>query len=208
MDLEEFEGRFEDIKIVPVPVSYSLMGPFSLLFGLGVPKRINLVSKRINNILKSYSFDQACIHCHSNGTKVFSCLDPDIIKKFDWVFFAGSICHSDDDIALHGVKNRVINDCGLYDIYPLIASSISPRQFGHTGVVGFNNHPIIDRYFRIGHSQAISAGHFSDWIIPILRTGRVPKLKHKCPRFLLYIPRITRFLSAILIALLLLYYVF
>jgi len=86
-------------------------------------------------------------------------------RRFSWVFLLGSACHHHDDARLGELEALVVNDCGTLDIFPVLAAALRSRRFGHTGVVGFNNHPIVDRFYKCGHSDGKSARHFEENII-------------------------------------------
>ncbi|NBD30179.1 MAG: hypothetical protein GVY31_09080 [Alphaproteobacteria bacterium] len=199
------DGKFADIEFGYVPVSYALMTPLDLVAGLGSKKRSTLTEARVQDAFDASDADSYSIICHSNGTKVFASLSDDIKGKFDWVFFSGSICHHDDDRKLKNCAANLVNDCGVCDLWPIMLASIRPRTFGHTGVVGFGNSPITDRYFLLNHFGATKRPHFAEWILPVLRGGPVMGARvHKPPRVILFLPTLLRFGAlAILIAVLL-----
>lgn len=196
----KFEGRFEDIEVEIRPISYEMMGILNLFFDLGFKKRKLFTEKRILKALSESNFDFVSIQCHSNGTKLFSNLSPEIHSNFRWIFFAGSICHMNDDLKFEKSSANLINDCGIFDIFPILAASLCKRRFGHTGVIGFNNPPARDRFFNYGHSQATRPEHFLEWIIPILLTSEPiysPILS--APRSRLYAPSIIRLLFFLMV---------
>lgn len=190
---KKFSGRFEDVEIHTKPISYQLIGPIKLMTGQGRKERTKLVEHRIKKSLEDNEYDLASIHCHSNGTKVFAHLSSEVHTSFEWIFFAGSVCHPDDDIKLSSCKENIVNDCGVKDIFPILAAAVRPKVFGHTGVVGFNNPPVTDRFFQCGHSQANGPDHFEKWIIPILLGGELSNSPlSKAPRWRLFLPKIVR----------------
>lgn len=191
-------GGYVDIEIIVRPVSYTMIGPLSLFTGIGRARRAELVAARIRRAIEETPHDQVSIHCHSNGTKVYTALPGALQETFRWVFFAGSICHPDDDQTIASPERDVVNDCGVHDPFPILATAVMPWRFGHTGVVGFHNTPFHDRFFPYGHSRATGVGHFGEHLVPILRTDRVgPGGLQACPRSRLYAPFLVRLLAGI-----------
>lgn len=166
-------AKFQSLDITVKPVSYSLIGPISLFLGIGRKRRNNIVKERLEYALSRKSYDQYTLICHSNGTKIFSEITEHFYERLDYIFLCGSICHLNDDIRFRNFKNYIINDCGINDWWPLIASLLRPGTFGDTGSSGFCNEPILDRYYAYGHSDATKPKHFKENIIPVLATGKV-----------------------------------
>jgi hypothetical protein len=202
-DYQVVTGRFSNIKFVFAPVSYSMAFPHDILLSLGENDRVEKTEERIAAAIDRHAADNIEILCHSNGTKVFSELSDRTKKKFDWVFFAGSICHIDDEKKLRPCSENIVNDCGVRDIWPVVLTALRPKTFGHTGVVGFNNDPITDRYFTYNHYLATQKRHFQKWILPVLVKDHVRRARRHKPGFLkVNAPYFLRFLAvAFLVAL-------
>lgn len=177
MESVHYTGKNSDFSIVPVPISYTRLGILGWLFDIGHKSRIESVSKRVLNAIERDPDVPKSIVCHSNGTRVFSLLSDEIKSAFDLVFFAGSVCHFDSDIQLHKCR-KVINDCSQNDLVPLLAEIIRPNTFSQTGVIGFCNGPIVDRFYRFGHAGAKTNEHFENWIKQSVCKG---KFDYKIP---------------------------
>ena len=155
-------GRFGDVVVTCRPISYGLVWPFQLIRDRWRDKRIALVGHRIQKAIDDEPFDLISIQCHSFGTTVFAGLSQLLQQQFEWVFFAGSICHMNDDMRLQGCRGNVINDCGLRDIWPTIAAAISPKRYGNTGVTGFQNPPVQDRFFSVWSFRRLQHRSYED----------------------------------------------
>lgn len=99
---------------------------------------------------------------HSFGTYVVSRIlkeHPDI--RFEKIVLSGCLIKRSYpwDIYASGMrKSSIINDVGVRDIWPLIASC-STWGYGSTGRVGFKNATVTDRYFDYSHSEFFESKH-------------------------------------------------
>jgi len=189
-------GRFHGLEVTVVPISYQLTYPWDL-FTKKAEIKSRLVVERINHAIILTPHDVLSVHCHSYGTKIFSWLPEALRTSFDWIFFAGSICHENDDRLFEKHTNRIVNDCGKRDIFPIIAEALNSKIYSQTGVYGFHNPPFFDRFFQYGHSGATSTDHFKEWILPVLTTGKIAVVEAPCPRWVLHAPDILRCASRI-----------
>ncbi|MGY3438558.1 MULTISPECIES: hypothetical protein [unclassified Marinovum] len=201
-DYEAVSAGFRDISIKYAAVSHAMMGLRGLVLRHGADIRRALIKDRILDILEESEFDAVSIICHSHGTKIFAELPKAVQSQFDWVFFVGSICHMDDDRRLKSCSANLINECGVVDPWPVVLAAVRPGTYWHTGVVGFNNSPITDRYFKYGHSRGVRARHFGDWVLPVLRANDIRKPRDLRPgKFLVNAPVILRCSGAVIVAL-------
>ncbi|GEM_PF-829933 len=188
-------GKVATVAYKFVPISYRFPSKMQFLSGLGSSERCEIVEGRIKHAIEMEPSDSFSIICHSFGTKVFSGLSTELKSRFDWVFFAGSICLLNDELYLRACAGNLVNDCGGLDLLPALAEAVRPSIYGQTGVVGFGNHPINDRFFCIGHSGAVSQTHFRDWIFPVLETSQVECVEqYRAGKFRLALPWAIRIL--------------
>lgn len=197
---------FED-KVIVAPVSYGRLNRFSFILNLFIKRIDKRVINRMNKVYNLHKSSPISIMCHSNGTKILSRVISKLEFEPEYVFLVGSVCHLNDCDNLLA-RRRVINECGVNDIYPIFAETIRPYLFGATGVFGFNNYPIIDRQFSYKHSNALSRKHFEEWILPILTTGKVRKTAYLKPKYSKHFSHYTRMGILISITLLVSLYYF
>ena len=98
--------------------------------------------------------------------------------KFHRIIFCGGIvkddftwdmCHS--RIANGDVSEcHVVNDCGMKDILPVLAKSVT-WGFGSSGRFGFGHNLVKDRYYEKGHSDFFSTDFISDKWVPFIVEG-------------------------------------
>lgn len=167
-------ATIETVKVTSV--CYARLDTFSFIFGARDREIDEFVLGRLRAIQEAHPGWRVFIFAHSNGSKVLSRIMPRLGFPVAGVFLAGSICHPHDVGCFDDVEDFVVNDCGVKDIWPLLAAAVHPSQFGETGVVGFNSHPVVDRFFHFGHSGALTKEHFLAWVIPAIQYGvpRVP----------------------------------
>lgn len=208
-ELLENLSHFED-KLIIAPVSYGRVSTFSFLANINSRKVDNKVSKRMNSVKKIHPNSPISILCHSNGTKILSRVLENLDFIPEYIFTIGSVCHQ-DDCDKFVVNRRMVNECGIKDIYPIIAETIRPDLFGSTGVFGFNNYPIMDRHFVYSHSDGLAREHFEKYLIPIIINGKIERIeakKSKIPKHTSYYVRRFAIFVFFIFALYVLYRIF
>lgn len=155
------------------PISYRRLDTASFLFGWRDRQIDEFVLSRMKAIVRRFPSSPVPVFAHSNGAKVLARILDRLPVRPDGVFLAGAVCTKDDAGRFDDVRVFVANDCGLRDLWPLVAAALRPSVFGDVGVVGFGNSPIVDRFFAFGHAGALDPTHFQDWIYPSIVTGRL-----------------------------------
>ena len=163
-----------------VSADYKRFGPLLFVLGLGMASRSNEVRRGIEKILAEHPGAIVDVYCHSNGTKMFVAAAKEISRlTVRNLIFAGSICRNEELEQLLDHPgfdvDRIWNECGLKDRWPVIAEALRPDIFQQTGVRGFSNNRVTSRFYVHGdHGMGIRPKHFEKYIIPIL-TGRHDK---------------------------------
>ncbi|WP_201491299.1 alpha/beta hydrolase family protein [Pseudomonas paracarnis] len=117
---------------------------------------INKIVRDIRKLKDEEPLARISVIAHSFGTYVVSRIledHPDI--SFDKIVLSGCLIKRSypwDRNARNMRKSSIINDVGVRDIWPLIASCCT-WGYGSTGRVGFKNATVTDRYFNYSHSE-------------------------------------------------------
>lgn len=117
---------------------------------------VNKIVRDIRRLKSEEPLAKISVIAHSFGTYVVSRIledHPDI--KFEKIVLSGCLIKRSypwDRNAQNMQKSSIINDVGVRDIWPLIASC-STWGYGSTGRVGFKSATVTDRYFNYSHSE-------------------------------------------------------
>lgn len=132
-----------------VVTGLQLAGPFR-------SSPVNKIVRDIRRLKDEEPLARISVVAHSFGTYVVSRIleeHPDI--SFDKIVLCGCLIKRQypwDRNARAMRKSAILNDVGIRDIWPLIASC-STWGYGSTGRVGFKNAMVTDRYFNYSHSE-------------------------------------------------------
>jgi hypothetical protein len=177
----QVEGKFADIQIILVPLTHERISSYSFISGMSTKKAAEDLHRQIISVIRKLNDENIDVNeddysflCHSNGCKVLSYLFKDLEFEVQWIFLAGSVCRL-IDASVFRPKQRVINEVGVRDIWPWVAELLRPDLYGATGVYGFHRPPVLDRFFKYKHSEALTFNHFREWIAPIILTGRAKR---------------------------------
>ena len=85
---------------------------------------------------------------------------------FDWARYAHQIDYENSS------GFQVINDCGMKDVLPVFAKSIT-WGYGSAGRFGFGHPRVKDRYFNIGHSGFFDEKFVRTYWLPYLSKGQI-----------------------------------
>ena len=89
--------------------------------------------------------------------------------KYDWLVHSSQIDKlADKDLKLQ----RIVNDCGWRDIWPVFAESIT-WGYGSAGRFGFQTQNVANRYHPIGHSDFFNAEFIRKYWVPLISQGIV-----------------------------------
>jgi pimeloyl-ACP methyl ester carboxylesterase len=134
-----------------------------LRFLLPIPQFREKPVKRIARLLRdelSRKPGRISIVAHSFGSYIVLRLlerEPDI--HIHRLLLCGSIIPDSFDWGRHGHRLdadrdgdwQVVNDCGMKDVWPVLAKSIT-WGYGSSGRFGFGHPRVKDRFFDVGHS--------------------------------------------------------
>ena len=103
---------------------------------------------------------------------------PDI--KFHRLILCGGILEDDFRWERYGdrlapgdkLEWQVVNDCGMQDVWPILAKSIS-WGYGSTGRFGFGHVRVKDRFHAGGHSEFFTAEFATKYWLPYLSSSTV-----------------------------------
>ena len=165
------------------PVSYGAIYPWTCLFPQLRKKKIDLLVSRIKKEIEkaSRSGKKISFICHSCGTQIFSEIISDLnIKKLETVIFCGSVINRDYDFNEIFNKNphaKVINECGVKDLIPSLASSATSKDgLGSTGAIkGFSslNPSVTDRVHNTFHSSYFRDDFIEKYWIPLFEQNKI-----------------------------------
>ena len=160
-------------------------------------KPVNFVAAKIRNLVNRERENhpgetiEISVLAHSYGTYIISkilSLPETNDLKFCRVILCGSIIKEDHrwDIADARVKDRIVNDCGYRDIWPIMAKSMTVG-YGPTGVVGITDHKVKNRYHPFKHSDFFNYDFAKKYWAPYYKDGTiVPRdSKRKSPPWIL-----------------------
>ena len=117
---------------------------------------VNKIVRDIRRLKEEEPLARISVIAHSFGTYVVSRIledHPDI--SFEKIVLCGCLIKRQypwDRNARSMRKSAILNDVGVRDIWPLIASCTT-WGYGSTGRVGFKNAMVTDRYFDYSHSE-------------------------------------------------------
>jgi pimeloyl-ACP methyl ester carboxylesterase len=144
-------------------------------------RAVERVEQLIRDTLSLDGITAVSVIGHSFGTWIFSrilmrCTDirfrrvilcgnviPD---HFQWDRYKAQIGDSPDG---HGY---VVNDCGIRDIWPVLAKSIT-WGYGSSGRFGFGHPRVADRFHNLGHSDFLTREFIQKYWIPFLKDGQI-----------------------------------
>ena len=169
------------IRVRPISYEYFDVVRFLLPFSSFRRKPVERITRLLRAELATRP-DTISIIAHSFGTyiiaKILSNYEPGII--FHRLILCGSIIPDDFDWARHVHQLSLyesggwfgINDCGMKDIWPVLAKSVT-WGYGSSGRFGFGHPHVKDRFFDIGHSDFFKAEFVKDYWLPYLSNGTI-----------------------------------
>jgi hypothetical protein len=181
-------GRFLDGRIAITCVRYDRLSAWGFLFGRKHNEIQQDVIDQLNYIRSRFSDSLFSILCHSNGSKVVADIIDKISFQIEWIFLCGSVCHRRHIRSLRTINRDVVNDAGIKDWWPVLAEAFRPSVFQATGVFGFHQFPVQDRFFAYKHGDGIRREHIEAWILPTLATGAVQRTELMDVGFKKHIP--------------------
>jgi pimeloyl-ACP methyl ester carboxylesterase len=139
-----------------VPVGY---GYFDVLrFLLPGPTRrppIDRIRRELAAIRATYPAARLSVIAHSFGTYIVSRILAEESQPIFWrIVFCGSIVPQGFrwDMSVHRIETRLINECGVRDIWPILAGAMT-WGYGPSGTFGFRASNAMDRFHDFRHSD-------------------------------------------------------
>ncbi|GGK30187.1 hypothetical protein [Salinarimonas ramus] len=196
--------RFVSGRVAIEAVNFGRLDTWAFLTGSKARLIEEFVLGRIATIVARHPDARLFFFAHSYGTSVLARLVPRIERRITGVFLAGAICHPIDAGLFDSVETFVVNECGVHDVWPLVAATVKPSVYGPVGTCGFNGAPIVDRFFRYDHSGALTQEHFRHWVLPAIVTERLRRSKPIDPGWRKHVPVYARRCLVIAVAALIL----
>ena len=128
--------------------------------------------RELRSIRNKHRTADFIVVAHSFGTYIISKIlstESDIdIKR---LLTCGSIIPEDYrwDL-LPRPPNSILNDCGIHDIWPIAAKTLS-WGYGTSGSFGFNSIHTHDRFFDVGHSGFFNEDFITTYWLPFINDG-------------------------------------
>lgn len=138
-----------------------------------------LVLKELNSIRWRYERQSQPIRmsviAHSFGTyTIVKILEEEDYIDLDTLVLCGSVLPSNYDFGALGrkVSNRIINDAGSQDIFPVLAR-LATVGYGDSGTFGFLKGLCRDRFFNFRHSDFFAADFISKYWVSIFSEQKI-----------------------------------
>ncbi len=166
------------------PLSYGRFDAFRFWFPIWTREApIRKLLWRIQSARDRFPTAKLSVIAHSFGTYAIGKIlreNPGI--RLHRLVLCGAILPSDFrwDQIKHSVETEIINDCGIKDIWPVLAQSTT-FGYGPSGRFGFGTPGVRDRYHDFGHGGFFQEKFVSDFWLPWFRSGNFVKSKAPPP---------------------------
>jgi hypothetical protein len=166
-------------KIAVIPIKYGYFDTFRFWFPFWTRRKpIEQVYVQLRVALqklqKAYPHAKLSIIAHSFGTYVVGeIMKRDFELQIHRLILCGSVLRR--DFLWHQIQGRfdddkVVNECGKADIYPVLAQSGS-WGYGASGTHGFGAVLVKDRFHAGGHGQYFKPEFVEKYWEPFIRRG-------------------------------------
>jgi GTPase SAR1 family protein/pimeloyl-ACP methyl ester carboxylesterase len=175
-------SEIQNIEVCPL--KYGRFDAFRFWFPLWTREApVKNLLWRVRAAIKQYSPAKLSVVAHSFGTYAIGKIlreNPDI--RLHRLILCGAILPSNFhwDQIQHNVEPPIINDCGIKDIWPVLAHSTT-FGYGPSGRFGFGTPGVRDRYHDFGHGGFFQEKFVSDFWLPWFRSGTFVKSKAPPP---------------------------
>jgi Flp pilus assembly protein TadD len=170
------------IHVVPLRYEFFDVLRFLLPFARFRDRPVHRITALIRDEL-SGDPESLSVIAHSFGTFIVAKIlerEPDI--RFHRVILCGSIIPDDFKWAFYAHRLssdasdhwHVVNDCGMRDIWPVFAKSIT-WGYGSSGRFGFGHPRVMDRFFDLSHSEYFDDAFIRQYWLPYLTKGTINK---------------------------------
>jgi pimeloyl-ACP methyl ester carboxylesterase len=165
-----------DATVIPLKYGYFDLFRFLCPFGFCRNGPIERLRKQLQGIRDDFPNCRLVVFAHSYGTYALSrILSENPRFTFNRVILCGSIVTETFDwdrvqnqiltSAGEDKRDAIINECGIRDLWPVIAKSIS-WGYGATGTYGFGVQNVRDRFHPAGHSAFFEPEFVQNYWIP------------------------------------------
>jgi hypothetical protein len=182
-DFAEWEQKVSPIlERIPYtrvpPLSYGRFDAFRFWFPFWTREApVKKLLWRIRSARDRFSTAKLSVIAHSFGTYAIGKIlreNPDI--RLHRLILCGAILPSEFrwDQIRHSVETEIINDCGIRDIWPVLAQSTT-FGYGPSGRFGFGTPGVRDRYHDFGHGGFFEDSFVANYWLPWFRSGNFVK---------------------------------
>lgn len=159
------------------PVAYGILDPIRFWAPwLGRRGAIAVVSDKLESVRRLHPGARLIVVAHSFGTYVISrLLLSDERVHLDRLLLCGSVIplkYKWRDAAQRVSSRSIVNDVGTKDYWPAIASCVA-IGYGSSGVLGFGDPHVRDRFHCCGHGGFFDDEHVADFWVPFVVHGRI-----------------------------------
>lgn len=153
-----------------IKIAYSdRISSFDLLTRIRINKIREKVLIGVARIVTDYPDAEISIICHSMGSDFVSNFAEAFGRRFKFVIFLGSVCHTRHLLSIASCCEKFINHRGTHDYWPILASIVRPDQYSPTGTFGFRNDTLVSEItFNNDHMQCTEVNHLIDYVIPYI----------------------------------------
>ncbi len=170
--LEEHTGVTVEI------LRYGYFDVFRFLFPFGTRRS---AIKEIQEKLQAIQFynrdSELSIIAHSFGTYIVaSILRREPFFRAKRIVFCGSVVRRRfrwADVAHKIAAEKVLNDCGTKDIWPILAHAAT-FGYGPTGTFGFGDPKVRDRFHALTHGDYFNTEFVEEYWVPYVGSGEIP----------------------------------
>ncbi|WP_417408378.1 caspase family protein [Hoeflea sp.] len=165
---------------IVIPIKYGRFDLFRFILPFYFLKNptISKIEKRIEDTIDQFPDAKITIIAHSFGTYALSEIlfrNPRI--RLNRIVLCGAIIRNDfpwdrlySQIADTNSRSSIINECGLRDIWPLAAQSLT-WGYGSSGVDGFGTVGVRDRFHDLGHSDFLTEEFARTYWLPLIEAN-------------------------------------
>ena len=178
--MSHIKPAIEQAGLIPILTNYGMLNllPFLLRFRVREREAVDAVRNQVGRARARYERASFAVLAHSYGSYMVGRLLAEG-EKFDRVILCGSILPSQYPFAPDGPA--VLNDVGSLDIWPVLASKVSPA-YGHSGSFGFRSGVRVEDRFHpdTDHGKFLTEEFAKHFWIPFLVDGRVEWASDGC----------------------------
>jgi hypothetical protein len=166
------------------PLKYGRFDAFRFWFPLWTREApVKNLLWRIRSAQDRFAPAKMSVVAHSFGTYAIGNIlreNPDI--RLHRLILCGAILPSNFrwDQIQHSVEMPIVNDCGIRDIWPVLAQSTT-FGYGPSGRFGFGTPGVRDRYHAFGHGGFFQEKFVREFWLPWFRSGDFVKSKAPPP---------------------------